>query len=520
MHNVAGRRIDRSAVFASLGLGTNLLWCTLAGHTGGFPSSLHDLDPAVNPRLFFLLGILAVGVAFALAPRWLRERDRPFSYVLPLASSVGTASFALASHQSLFDPIVLAVAGLIVFGAGYFWIASRFYLLFTRTQTFACTAWCIVAALGAETLALPIVRELVSSTWQIVITIALPLVSAALFKAARTAAPVNRAKAVASRRSSHSEASTTLAAQPRRAMLPEGHEGRRSLLVLVAAAALLLATVRSFSSIGLWGSEAAAQGMAAGIASSLASTAILALFAYATLVKTTRWRLDLRFQPAFIIVIGGLFLVVSQNPAPGIPAALLDACMRLDDSCAHVLFWIVVVTAIDALTMPSYRVMGIAAAIYALSSMLWVALLGSGAAFSSMVMLGAAYSLTIAAILSEWMGARRLDAGDRENAAEKPATAPENPPLGDLTGEHVSRAIAVRCKDIAAANKLSPRETEIFILLAQGRTRTLIQEELVLAENTVKTHIAHIYAKLGIGNRQEMMDLVLGAVEDGEGASR
>ena len=59
--------------------------------------------------------------------------------------------------------------------------------------------------------------------------------------------------------------------------------------------------------------------------------------------------------------------------------------------------------------------------------------------------------------------------------------------------------------------KLSPRETEIFILLAQGRTRTLIQEELVLAENTVKTHVAHIYGKLGVNNRQDMMDLVLGS---------
>ena len=150
--------------------------------------------------------------------------------------------------------------------------------------------------------------------------------------------------------------------------------------------ALLLATVRSFSSIGLWGSEAvAAQGIAAEVVFSLVSTAFLALFALATLVKTTGWRLDLRFQPAFIIVIGGLFLVVSQNAAPGIPAALLDALMRLDDSCAHVLFWIVVVTAIDALTMPSYRVMGVAAAVYALSSVLWVALLGSGVAFSSMI---------------------------------------------------------------------------------------------------------------------------------------
>ena len=56
----------------------------------------------------------------------------------------------------------------------------------------------------------------------------------------------------------------------------------------------------------------------------------------------------------------------------------------------------------------------------------------------------------------------------------------------------------------------------MFILLAQGRTRALIQEELVLAENTVKTHIAHIYAKLDVNNRQDMMDLVLGASSDGK----
>ena len=137
-----------------------------------------------------------------------------------------------------------------------------------------------------------------------------------------------------------------------------------------------------------------------------------------------------------------------------------------------------------------------------------------------MIMLGAAYSLTIAAILSEWIGARRLESTEKESAAGNPEPTTAHPSSGDLTGEHVSRAIAVRCEDIAVANKLSPRETEIFILLAQGRTRTLIQEELVLAENTVKTHIAHIYAKLGIGNRQEMMDLVLGATEeDGRAAS-
>ena len=49
----------------------------------------------------------------------------------------------------------------------------------------------------------------------------------------------------------------------------------------------------------------------------------------------------------------------------------------------------------------------------------------------------------------------------------------------------------------------------MLYLLAQGRTRTFIQEELVLSVSTVKTHISHIYTKLGVHDRQGIMDLVL-----------
>ena len=63
---------------------------------------------------------------------------------------------------------------------------------------------------------------------------------------------------------------------------------------------------------------------------------------------------------------------------------------------------------------------------------------------------------------------------------------------------------------LAAQYRLTPRETEVFKLLAQGRTRAYIQEELVLSVSTVKTHVSHIYAKLGVHDRQGMMDLVLG----------
>ena len=47
------------------------------------------------------------------------------------------------------------------------------------------------------------------------------------------------------------------------------------------------------------------------------------------------------------------------------------------------------------------------------------------------------------------------------------------------------------------------------MMLAQGRSRSYISEDLVLSEGTIKTHISHIYTKLGVDNRQQMFDLLL-----------
>lgn len=56
---------------------------------------------------------------------------------------------------------------------------------------------------------------------------------------------------------------------------------------------------------------------------------------------------------------------------------------------------------------------------------------------------------------------------------------------------------------------LSPRETEVFMLLAQGRTRAYISEVLCVAEGTVKTHVSHIYEKAGVSSKQELLSDML-----------
>ena len=63
---------------------------------------------------------------------------------------------------------------------------------------------------------------------------------------------------------------------------------------------------------------------------------------------------------------------------------------------------------------------------------------------------------------------------------------------------------------MAARYNLTPRETEVLALLAQGRSVPVIEEKLHLSKNTVKTHVRHIYEKTGIHSQQEIISLADG----------
>jgi len=71
-----------------------------------------------------------------------------------------------------------------------------------------------------------------------------------------------------------------------------------------------------------------------------------------------------------------------------------------------------------------------------------------------------------------------------------------------LIAEFAARPVADRPRP-AALNALTPRETDVLRLIARGRSNQEIAEDLVVAEQTVKTHIGRILAKLGLRDRAQ-----------------
>ena len=93
----------------------------------------------------------------------------------------------------------------------------------------------------------------------------------------------------------------------------------------------------------------------------------------------------------------------------------------------------------------------------------------------------------------------RAHRGTAAPTAAPTATAP--------TGAQIEDYYAASIATFAHAHNLTPRESQVCALLVRGRSVKFAAQELGITENTAWTHIKNLYAKCGVGTKQDLMDL-------------
>jgi DNA-binding NarL/FixJ family response regulator len=94
--------------------------------------------------------------------------------------------------------------------------------------------------------------------------------------------------------------------------------------------------------------------------------------------------------------------------------------------------------------------------------------------------------------------AEQLADGVRVVAAGEALLAPS------VTRRLLAEFAQVRPRDAApppAFEELTPRELEVFRLIARGLSNAEVAQELIVSETTVKTHVARVLMKLGLRDR-------------------
>ena len=98
-------------------------------------------------------------------------------------------------------------------------------------------------------------------------------------------------------------------------------------------------------------------------------------------------------------------------------------------------------------------------------------------------------------------GTRQGDGVNVSSRADETLT-----PSPCLTAVDPESVVLERAARFAQSNGLTKREAEVLGYLARGRTLPYIADALFVTTGTVKTHTTHIYRKLDVSSRQELLD--------------
>lgn len=219
----------------------------------------------------------------------------------------------------------------------------------------------------------------------------------------------------------------------------------------------------------------------------IAALCLLPLFA----IRTDKPLSSLIYR-VVVPAIGGVVIVLSSFSGDGVLASTSMICVYVFLSMLAIFAMAEIIAIMHAGEYTPAFVTSLALAlgsVVSLAGLIWVHFFGGLDDYSSVITVMVSLYCAVMLVCLGWESWNLMNASDKEQKSpDKPESA-------------IPKSIE---------SKLSGREFEILKYLDRGHSMIYIAEKLFISESTVRTHVKHIYAKLGVHSREELFELMDG----------
>lgn len=474
-------KITGTLVWTLIGYAALSTWFYVVGYSNAF-SLLNGSTAQTTGRFLFFASCLMFVIMFCIFDRAAEKHRRGLNIAIPFTLFIGTAMLGLANNQTLINQTVFGVIACVIMGCGYTWYLLSFYRVAAQYGTLLNWALLFILHRAISSIVIVSIVYVLPAPLQVVFAafLALLIVVALAFAQRSVDNPTDNPRKVAPL---YDEREKTI-----------GRHGLTHIarLILVTSSMVIL---RGLGTGGIWGrSPNNLSSIALGPIETTAIVVVLFfLIAFSTLALCT-----IRSQkicdkiPILILVVGILGMVALGFTA--VDTFIEHALYTSLELYSQTLFSFYVVVGIRTLPFSPFRVAGAALGFSFLLPMLWMAFFEGSEVATGIILLVTSLSLIIFLVFS--------------NAPEQTGTQAASLRGNSNNDIDLYEAILIQGAVLAKQHKLTERETEILLLLLQGRNLPHIQEKLVLASGTVRTHVNKIYKKLDVHSRQELLDLL------------
>jgi DNA-binding CsgD family transcriptional regulator len=425
----------------------------IVGHTEFFSALMAQLPDPLDRKLVLLVGAALGGIALVIGGKFFSARLTAMTTAGAILFCGGFAGCVMALREAAVP--WLGTTAFLILGAGF--VFAKFYALHVLylVGDFTFAALCVAISQCVKTVTVSLSLT-VSPTSQFFIGCMLVLTGIGALALLRHRTRSLKRLDVWNLWESGTRSS----------------KAQDMLRALLATA--LLATVQVFTPVGRYDSNFAL----GPLAHPLAGLSVIAL-TWAIMARPESSDMK-RLKSAFSVLFCALLFIALQSANTWtVSMNVTEFMLVVLEGFGHVVFW----GSILALCWTfgndnDLRLLGSFLVLYVVISVVWLTVLAKMTDLVLIVVLGLLY---VAMLASSRLFPNTVTASEIRVV---------DPSLLDSIG---------------SAHGLTPREREVLELVVQGRSRSFIMEALSISDGTAKNHISHIYRKLGVANKQELI---------------